>query len=150
MIAPSIIAWILAVFGGLIFLVLMLVNLLLLLSPDSQRTRDIFIGKDQDWRDRTHFKSAYAFAWGDVLIIFPLIVAGNIGVLSGQPWGYITWIVLGAISIYFSIVFWFLEKEYTYPSNGPLAYYTYIWGFYLYWGVGAVIYSMFKIYRFMN
>jgi hypothetical protein len=60
-------------------------------------------------------------------------------------WGYFAWIALGVVSIYFSIVFWVLEKEYTYPSSGWLAYYTYYWGFFLYWGIVAVIYSIMQI-----
>ena len=72
----------------------------------------------------------------------PLLLSGNIGVLLGQQWGYIVWIILGVVSVYFSIVFWVMEKEYTYPSYGPLAYYTYFWGFYLYWGTAAVVYTI--------
>jgi hypothetical protein len=136
------ITWFIGVFGTLIFLVLILANLILLIKPQSQITKDIFIGPGEDWRDKTHFKSANAFAWADLLIILPLVVFGNIGTLQGQSWGYVIWIVLGTISIYFSIVFWVLEKEYTYPANGPFAYFTYVWGFYLYWGIAAVIYSI--------
>lgn len=147
MIKPTIITWIVALFGSLTFLILLLAQLVILLKPKSQKAKDILIGKGEEWRDRTHFKSAYAFAWADWLVIMPLLVSGNIGVLIGQQWGYIIWIALGAISIYFSIVFWIMEKEYTYPSYGPLAYYTYFWGFFIYWGIAAVIYS---IMRFNN
>ena len=84
-------------------------------------------------------------AWADLLILFPLFISGTIGVLSGQIWGYVLWFALGMLSIYFSILFWVLEKEYTYPTNGPLAYYTYFWGFFLYWGIGAAICSAIQI-----
>jgi Ca2+/Na+ antiporter len=131
-----------SVFGALIFLILVLANLVLVIKPHSQTAKDIFIGKGENWRDRTHFKSAYAIAWADFLIILLLIVMGNIGVLMGHLLGYILWAILGGISIYFSIVFWVMEKEYTYPANGPLAYYTCFWGLYLYWGIAAVIYSI--------
>lgn len=145
MIKPTIITWIIAIFGSVIFLILLLAQLVILLKPESQKAKDILIGKGEKWRDRTHFKSAYAFAWADVLVILPLLISGNIGVLSGQYWGYVIWIALGVISVYFSIVFWVMEKEYTYPSNGPLAYYTYFWGFYMYWGIVAVIYSVLRL-----
>ena len=48
-----------------------------------------------------------------------------------------TWI----LAIFGAIIFGVLEKAYTYPSCGWLAYYTYYWGFFLYWGIGAVVYS---------
>ena len=145
MIKPTIICWILLAFGDLIYLVLLMAQLTIILKPDSQKTRDILIGKGKQWRDKTHFKSAYAFAWADWLVIMPLLALCNIGFISGVLWGYIIMLVVGILSIYFSIVFWFMDKEYTYPSYGPLAYYTYFWGFYLYWGFGAIIYSTLKL-----
>ena len=145
MIEPTIITWGLAIFGAITFLPLLGAQLLMLLKPHSQKTKDLIIGKGEDWRDKTHLKSALAFAWADWLVIFPLIVSGYLGVFSGQLWGYVIWIALGALSIYFSIIFWVLEKEYTYPSSGWLVYYTYFWGFFLYWGIGAVVYSIFQI-----
>jgi hypothetical protein len=124
MIKLTIITWIIAIFGAITFLPLMVAQLLMILKPQSQKTKDLLIGKGEDWRDRTHFKSALAFAWADWFVILPLLVLSNIGVFGGHMWGYILWLVLGFISIYFSILFWIMEKEYTYPSCGWLAYYT--------------------------
>ena len=141
----SALTWILAVSGSIIFLSLMLAQLMMIIKPNDQSTKDLLIGKGEDWRDRTHFKSAKAFAWADWLMVFPLLVLGNYGVLNGFDWGYYLWIALGCISIYFSILFWVLEKEYTFPSKGWFAYYTYYWGFFLYWGVAVVVYSLVKL-----
>ncbi len=146
MIKPTIFTWIIAIFAAITFLPLMLAQLFMLFKPNDQKTKDLIIGKGEDWRDKTHFKSALAFAWADWLIIFPLLVAGTTGALLGQLWGYIAWLSLGIVSIYFSIVFWIMEKEYTYPSCGWLAYYTYYWGFFLYWGIASVIYSVLQIF----
>ena len=145
MIESTLITWIIAIFGAITFLPLLSVQFLMLLKPNSQQTKDIIISKGEDWRDKTHFKSALAYAWADLLIIFPLLICSTIGVFSGQLWGYILWIALGILSIYFSIVFWVLEKEYAYPSFGPLVYYTYLWGFFLYWGIAVIVYSIFQI-----
>ena len=145
MIKPTIITWVIAVFGAITFLPLLLAQGYMLFRPNAQKTKDLIIGKGEDWRDKTHYKSALAFAWADWLVIFPVLVAGTAGALLGHVWGYIIWLSLGVVSIYFSIVFWILEKEYTYPSAGWLAYYTYYWGFFLYWGIAAVVYSMIKL-----
>lgn len=139
---PSIITWIIVIFSAITFLPLLGAQLLLLINPQDQKSKDLIIGKGLDWRDETHFRSAYAFAWADWLCILPLLIAGTIGVLLAQPWGYILYGSLGAISIYFSVVFWVLERKYTYPSYGAIAYYTYFWGFFLYWGIAALVYSI--------
>jgi len=117
----------------------------MLAKPKSEKAKELIIGKGQEWRDSTHYKSALAFAWADLLLILPLLIASYIGVFQAQLWGYVLWLALGMISIYFSILFWVLEKEYTYPSCGWLAYYTYFWGFFLYWGIAAIIYSLYQI-----
>ncbi len=145
MIEPTIITWVLAIFGAITFLPLMVAQLILILKPQSQKAKELLIGKGENWRDKTHFKYSLAFAWADWFVIVPLFISGNIGVFSGQLWGYVVWLALGVVSIYFSVIFWILEKEYTYPSYGWLVYYTYFWGFFLYWGIGAVVYSVFQI-----
>jgi hypothetical protein len=38
-----------------------------------------------------------------------------------------------------------MEQEYVYPSRGPLAYYTYYWGFFVYWGATVVAYSVLRL-----
>jgi len=145
MIEPTIITWLIALFGAITFLPLLGAQLIMILKPHSRKAKDLLIGKGEDWRDKTHFKSALAFAWADLLVIFPLFVSGSIGVLLGHYWAFIVWLVLGIISIYFSIIFWVLEKEYTYPLVGRLAYYTYFWGFFLYWGIIAIVFSILVI-----
>ncbi|MCP4219032.1 MAG: hypothetical protein GY765_30640 [bacterium] len=144
MLKPTWLTWLIAVFGMVTFLPLMAAQLVMLLNPSGQKAKDLLIGKGEDWRDKTHFRSALAFARADWLLVLPLFFAGTAGTLLGHWWGYVLWIALGAISIYFSTVFWVLEKEYTYPSCGPLVYYTYYWGFFLYWGIGAIIYSLLR------
>ena len=145
MIKPTIITWIIAIFGAITFLPLMGAQFLMLLNPHSKRTKDLIIGKGEEWRDKTHFKSALAFAWADIILLFPIFVCGNIGVFLGQMWGYVLWFALGILSLYFSILLWIMEKEYTYPSNGWVAYFTYFWGFFLYWGIIAIVYSFSQI-----
>jgi hypothetical protein len=144
-IEPTRLTWILVIFGAITLLPLVVAQLSILMRPDSQHTKNILIGKGEDWRDRTHFRSAYGFAWADWVLLVPLGVAGSIGVLLGRPWGYVLWAAAGTLSLYVNVVLWFLEKEYVYPSRGPLAYYTYYWGFYVLWGAAALGYSALRL-----
>ena len=63
MIERTITTWILIIFGAITFLPLFFAQTLALLRPKDKKTRDILIGKGKDWRDKTHFKSAKAFAF---------------------------------------------------------------------------------------
>jgi hypothetical protein len=138
MLQPTLITWILVIFGAVfVFLLLLYAQLLMALRPRSQAAKDIIIGKGEDWRNETHIRMSYGTAWADLAIWFPLLVAGSIGVLLGQACGYALWAASGAISVYISIILWFSEREYVYPAQGPLLYYTIDWGFFVYWGIAG-------------
>lgn len=145
MLKPTIVTWIIIIFGVITFGSLLYAQLIMLLNPKGQKAKDIIIGKGEDWRDKTHFKSAYALALADWIFILPVFAAGIIGVLSGEIWGYLLFAVVGAISVYINIFLWFFEREYVYPAVGPLAYYTYIWGNFIYWGLVTLIYSLLRL-----
>lgn len=145
MLEPTVVTWILVIFGAITTLGILYAQLIMLLQPHGQKTKNILIGKGKEWRDKTHFRYSYAFAWVDWIIWMPLIVSGSIGVLLGQSWGYVLWVAAGTISLYINIVLWIAEKEYVYSSCGPLVYYTYYWGFFVYWGILAIAYTALRL-----
>ncbi len=145
MLQSTFVTWILLIFGLITCGPLFYAQLVVLLQPRSQKAKDLMIGKNEDWRDETHFKSAYALAWADWIFFVPVFVAGMIGVLLEQVWGYILFAIAGATSVYINVFLWFFEREYVYPAVGPLAYYTYIWGNFVYWGAATLVYSLLRL-----
>ena len=142
---PTIVTWLLVVFGAITLAPLVLAQSVMLVRPNSQQAKDILVAKGEDWRDETHFRSALGLAWADWILVVPLVVSWSIGVVLGQAWGYVLWGASGSISLYINIVLWFMEKEYVYPSRGALAYYTYYWGFFVLWGALALGYSAMRL-----
>ena len=145
MLKPTLVSWILIIFGLITCGPLLYAQLVMLTQPHSQKAKDILIGKGEDWRDKSHFKSAYALAWADWIFFMPVFVAGIIGVLFGQVWGYALFAVAGAIQLYINVFLWFFEREYVYPAVGPVAYYTYIWGDFVYWGAATLVYTLVRL-----
>jgi len=145
MLEPTFVTWILVVFGALIYLLVLYAQVLLVTSPHSQKTKDLVIGKGEDWRDKSHFRSSYGIAWADLIFNLPLLAVGSVGVILGQAWGYVLWAAMAAITVWISIVLWFSEREYVYPAWGPLAYYTIVWGFFVYWGVAVIVYTVLRL-----
>ena len=142
---PTVITWALVVFGLITHGTLFLIYSIFLRHPRSERSKDLINGKGKDWRDETHFQLNMGFARSDLLFFGPLFVAGSIGMLLGLPWGYVLFGAAGACSLYINIILWFTEKEYVYPALGPLRYYTYYWGFFVYWGILALSYSIARV-----
>lgn len=150
MLEPSAVTWILVIFGAIQCLPLFGAQILMLFRPRGQKARDLLVGAGEDWRDDTHFRSARGMAWADWILVFPLLVTGSIGVLLGTAWGYLVWGASGAIVLYINVTLFVLEKEYVYPSRGPLAYYTYYWGFFVLWGALALVYSILRLARLVT
>ena len=142
---PTIVTWALVIFGVVTLIPLFVAQLAMLTRPDSQETRNLLIGRGEDWRDKTHFRLSLGGAWADWLFFTPLFVAGSIGVLLGQVWGYVLFGAAGACSLYISIILYFTEKEYVYPTRGPLRYFTYYWGFFVYWGILTLAYTLVRV-----
>ena len=142
---PTLVTWALVIFGAVTLAPLFLAQFAMLVKPRSQKTRDMVVAKGEVWRNETHFRSALGCAWADWLLQFPLVVLGSIGVLLGHAWGYMLWGSAGAMALYINIILWFMEKKYVYPSRGPIVYYTYYWGFFVYWGALALAYSVVRI-----
>ena len=139
------ITWLLVIFGVITLVPLFLAQWSLLVAPDSQKARELIIGKGEDWRDDTHRKMALGAAWADWLFILPLFAAGSTGVLLGYRWGYVLFGAAGACSLYINMILWITEKAYVYPSRGPLRYFSYYWGFFVYWGILALAYSVLRL-----
>ena len=142
---PPSITWALIVFGVITLIPLILAQFSMLARPDSKRARDLLIGKGEQWRDKTHFRLSRGAAWADWLFFGPLFVAGSTGMLLGRTWGYVLFGAAGACSLYINIILWFAEKDYVYPSRGPLRYFTYYWGFFMYWGALAIAYAVARL-----
>jgi hypothetical protein len=142
---PTLVTWVLVAWGVITLAPLAVVQLAFLSSPHSARSKKWLIGKDEEWRDKTHYRFALGAAWADWLLAVPLFVSGSVAALLGKPWGYALFGAAGTIALYVNIILWFMEKEYVYPSRGPLKYYTYYWGFFVYWGALALIYSALRV-----
>ena len=142
---PTAVTWVLVAWGVVTLVPLALVQLAFLVSPHSPRSKEWLIGAHEDWRDRTHFRFSLGAAWADWLVTLPLFVGGVVGMALGEAWGYVLFGAAATISLYVNVILWFTEKEHVYPSRGPLRYFTYYWGFFVYWGVVALAYSVLRV-----
>jgi hypothetical protein len=145
MFEPTFVTWILIVFGFITCTPLLYANLVMIRRPDSDKTRNLLVGKGENWRDRSHFRSQYALARVDWLIFVPIFVGGILGIVLARSWGYILFGAAGAIQLYINIFLWFFERDYVYPAQGPWIYYTYYWGNFVYWGAGAMVYAILRL-----
>ena len=144
-IEPTTVTWILVIFGAVMLVLLALAQLVIMIKPGSRLSSDILVGRNHAWRDDTHFRLAYGCAWGDWLILLPLATVGSVAVINGYAWGYLVWAAAAAVTLYINTVLWFVERKYVLPAFGPLAYYTYYWGFFMVWSAAAFCYALLRL-----
>ena len=138
--------WIVIIFGLVTCVPLLLAQLIMLIDPRGNRAKEILIGKGEEWRDASHFKSAYGLALVDWIVFLPVFGAAVTGVALGAMWGYLFLGIAGAIQVYINTFLWFFERAYVYSANGPLKYYTFVWGNFMYWGLAATFWSFYRLF----
>lgn len=101
---PTVVTWVLVGLGVITMGTPAYIYLVFPLKPHSQKSRDLMLGAGKDWRDETHFDLNLGFAWVDLLFVFPLFVAGSVGVLLSEAWGYVHLGAAATISLYINLV----------------------------------------------
>jgi len=142
---PTVVSWILIIFGIITCGPLLYANLVMIRKPHTEETKALLIGRGEQWRDKSHFKSQLALARTDWLIFAPVFAGSILGIVLAERWGYILFAVAGAIQLYINVFLWFFEREYVYPAQGSLIYYTYYWGNFIYWGLASLLYSTLRL-----
>ena len=148
-IEPTTVTWALVIFGAFTLAPLAMAQLVMLFKPRSRLASEFLVGKNQAWRDDTHFRLAYGCAWGDWLILLPLATVGSAVVINGYAWGYLLWAAAAVVTFYINTVLWFVERKYVMPAFGPLAYNTYYWGFFMLWSAAAFCYALLRLIGIM-
>ena len=143
MITTTTFSWILIAFGMITCIPLLFAQMILLLNPGSQKAKDLLIGKGENWRDDSHYRIALALSWADWLVFFPLFVLGAVGILLNELWGFVLFATAGTIQLYINTFLWFFERDIVSKSLSPLAYYTYYWGNFMYWGLLTLVYCLY-------
>jgi len=142
---PTRITWILSITGLIIYIPPIYLEVLAICRPRSQKTKDLLVGKGEDYKDQTHASFCHGHGWADMLVPIPFVIAGCIAVLFGRPWGYMLWFAGAAVTIYAHLILLFLEGREIYTKWGKLAFFTYAWGIWVYWSVIVMVYSLLRV-----
>lgn len=145
MIEPTVFTWVLSIIGIIIYTPTMYLEYLAAFKPDSQKTKDLLVGKGQDYPDKTYAAFCKGHGWAD-LIIFFFVLAGCVGVLLGHRWGYIFWFAGAGVTLYAHTLLLFLEGKHIFNDWGPLAFFTYGWALWVYWAVIVLFYSFDRLH----
>lgn len=134
--------WVVAIAGLVLITLLASLQLVAVVKPRSAWTVEYVYGGDPSGTDPTaYFAFNQGFAWADVILWAPLQVAGSIGMLLGQEWGFILAFAASVPYVYtaFSFFIWDRDLGFRQPTFN---YWVIIWGMWPVFGAVQAIYTL--------
>lgn len=137
--------WLVAGTGLVLILLLGGLQLAAALRPRAQWTIDTVYGGDPSDTDPTaYFAFNQGFAWADSLFWVPLQIAGSIGMLLGQRWGFLLGLAASATFVYTAIQFFIWDRDLGFRKN-TANYWIVVWGMWPAYGILEGVYTFVRL-----
>jgi hypothetical protein len=130
-----------------LFLILLLggLQLVAVLRPRAPWTIANVYGGSPDSTDPVaYFAFNQGYAWADAIFWAPLQIAGSIGMLMGERWGFVVALVASVPFWYTSIPIFIWDRDLGFRKN-TLSYWLVIWGMFPAYGVAAGLYCALRL-----
>lgn len=137
--------WIVALTGLGLMGLLTILQLVAVLRPRDQWTIDNVYGGSPDDTDPTaYFAFNQASAWADPFLWAPLQIAGSIGMLLGERWGFLLALMASVPFWYTAVFFYIWDRDLGFREN-TLSYWLFIWGMWPAFGVVEGVYCLVRL-----
>lgn len=127
--------WIVALSGLGLIAVLSGLQLVAVIKPHAQWTIDnVYGGSPEDTDPAAYFAFNQSSAWADPFLWAPLQVAGSIGMLLGERWGFLL-ALMASVPFWYTAVFFFIwDRDLGFREN-TARYWIIIWGLWPAFGI---------------
>lgn len=137
--------WIVAVGGLALIGLLALVELIALIRPRAEWTIRNVYGGDPSATDPTaYFAFNQGFAWADVVFWAPIQIAGSVGMLLGERWGFLLALVASVPFWYSAIPIFVWDRDLGFRER-TVTYWVVVWGMFPAFGVLATAYCLVRL-----
>ena len=137
--------WIVAVAGLLIMGLLVVAQLVAVLRPRAEWTiKNVYGGDPESTDPRAYFAFNQGYAWADVFFWGPIQVAGSIGMVLGQKWGFLLALAGSVPFIYTAILIYVWDRDLGFRQR-TFIYWVIVWGMFPAFGVVELIYCLVRL-----
>jgi len=137
--------WIVALTGLALIGLLTSLQLVAVLRPRAPWTIDNVYGGSPDATDPVaYFAFNQGFAWSDVLLWAPLQVAGSIGMLLGERWGFLLALAASVPFLYTAVPYYIWDRDLGFRKN-TVGYWVVIWGMWPLFGIVEGLYCVVRL-----
>lgn len=141
----TVLTWVIALAGLVIMGLLGGLQLVAVIRPRAQWTIDNVYGGTPDETDETaYFAFNQGWAWADVTIWAPLQIAGSVGMLLGERWGFLLALAASVPYFYTAIPFFIWDRDLSFREN-TVTYWVFVWGMFPVYGASAGVYCFTRL-----
>ena len=137
--------WIVAVGGLLLICLLGGLELVAVLKPRDAWTIENVYGGTPDATDPTaYFAFNQGMAWADVFFWAPFQIAGSIGMLMGEQWGFLLALIASVPFWYTAIPIFIWDRDLAFRESTAM-YWVVVWGMFPAFGVVEGVYCFLRL-----
>ncbi len=137
--------WVIALTGLVLIVFLAALQLVAVVRPRGAWTIENVYGGSPDETDpRAYFAFNQASAWADPFLWAPLQIAGSIGVLLGERWGFLL-ALMASVPFWYTAVFFFIwDRDLGFREN-TVSYWVVVWGMWPAYGIVEGLYCFVRL-----
>ena len=137
--------WIVAILGLLIIGILASLQFVAVLRPRAKWTIDNVYGSTPEGTDPTaYFAYNQGQAWADPFFWAPLQIAGSIGMLLGERWGFLLALMASVPYWYTAVLIFIWDRDMGFRQN-TFYYWVIVWGMFPAYGILEGIYTFVRL-----
>ena len=137
--------WIVAVAGFLVTAVLLSAQLVAVFNPRGEWTiKNVYGGTPESTDPKAYFAFNQGYAWADSLFWLPLQVAGSVGMLLGDRWGFLLALIASVPFWYSAIPIFIWDRDMGFREK-TVVYWVFVWGMFPAFGVLEMVYCFVRL-----
>lgn len=137
--------WIVAIVGLVLILLLGGLQLVAVLRPRTEWTiKNVYGGSPEGTDPKAYFAFNQGIAWADPFFFAPLQIAGSIGMMLGERWGFLLALAASVPFVYTAITIFIWDRDMGVRQN-TFNYWVVIWGMWPAFGVVEGVYTFVRL-----
>ncbi len=137
--------WIVAIVGLVLIGLLAALQLVAVVRPRSEWTiKNVYGGSPEATDPKAYYAFNQGYAWADPFFWAPLQIAGSIGMLLGQRWGFLLALTASVPFWYTAIPIFIWDRDLGFRLN-TFTYWVFVWGMFPVFGVLEGVYCFVRL-----
>ena len=141
----TLLTWIVGIGGLLLMGLLATLQLVAVINPRGEWTIENVYGGDPSSTDsKAYFAFNQGYAWADTVFWAPIQIAGSVGMLLGQRWGFLL-ALIGSVPFWYSAIPFFIWDRAMGFRKNTFTYWVFVWGMFPAFGVFEMVYCVVRL-----